>query len=151
MLEAHLGHFALAEELLTDADAASSASFDTLGTAISHLLRAEVRLTRGRRVEALADLGVVERIAARRLLPYEVLARTVKLLARLRATSRAETLLRRAETQTTAVSRAARARLLLARGELLLARSSTRYRARSGPPANRRRVGVGRLRRGRQP
>ncbi len=122
MLEAHLGRFALANQLLTDADAASSASDDTLGTAITYLLRAEVLMARGRPSEALADLAALERTAAKRLLPYEVLARGVKLLARLGATSRAEALLRRVESQTTAVSRGARARLLLARGELLLAR-----------------------------
>jgi DNA-binding SARP family transcriptional activator len=122
MLEAHLGHFASALDLLTQADVASSASDDTLGTAITRLLRAEVQLTRGRRAEALADLAVVERTAAQRLLPYEVLTRSVKLLARLGATARAESLLRRVEAQTTAISRAARARQLLARGELQLAR-----------------------------
>ena len=122
MLEAHLGHFALATELLADAGAASSGSGDTLGTAIAGLLRAEVQMTRGRRTEALADLAAIEQAAARRLLPYEVLARSVKLLARLGATSRAEALLRRVESQTTAVSGGARARLLLARGEVLLAR-----------------------------
>jgi tetratricopeptide (TPR) repeat protein len=122
MLEAHLGHFAVANQLLIDADAASSASDDTLGMATTYLLRAEVQMTRGRRAEALADLAALERTAARRLLPYEVLARSVKLLARLGATSRAEALLRWVESQTTAVSRGARARLLLARGELLLAR-----------------------------
>jgi DNA-binding SARP family transcriptional activator/Tfp pilus assembly protein PilF len=122
MLEAHLGHFAVANQLLTDAEAASSASDDTLGTATTHLLRAEVQLARGRRVEALSDLAALERIAARRPLPYEVLTHGVKLLSRLGATSRAEALLRRVESQTTAVSRGARARLLMARGELLLAR-----------------------------
>ena len=106
MLEAHLGRFALANQLLTDAEAASSASDDTLGTAITYLLRAEVLMARGRRSEALADLAALERTAAKRLLPYEVLARGVKLLARLGATSRAEALLRRVESQTTAVSRA---------------------------------------------
>ena len=44
MLEAHLGHFAVANQLLTDAEAASSASDDTLGTATTYLLRAEVQL-----------------------------------------------------------------------------------------------------------
>jgi len=122
MLEAHLGRFAAATELLTDADAASSASNDTLGTALTHLLRAEVRLTRGQRAGALADLAQVESTATQRLLPYEVLARGVKLLARLGATDRADALLRHVASQTTAVSRAARARLLLASGELLLAR-----------------------------
>jgi DNA-binding SARP family transcriptional activator/Tfp pilus assembly protein PilF len=121
LLEVHLGHFALAVDLLTEADVASSASDDTLGLAIAHLLRAEIQLARGRRGAALADLAVVERTAAQRLLPYEVLTRSVKLLARLGATTRAESLLRRVETQTTAVSRAARARQQLARGELLLA------------------------------
>jgi tetratricopeptide (TPR) repeat protein len=122
MLEAHLGHFAVANQLLTDAEAASSASDDTLGTAATYLLRADVQLSRGRRVEALADLAALERIAARRPLPYEVLTHAVKLLCRLGVTSRAEALLRRVESQTTAVSRGARARLLMARGELLLAR-----------------------------
>jgi tetratricopeptide (TPR) repeat protein len=122
MLEAHLGHFALATELLADAGAASSGSGDTLGTAIANLLQAEIQLTRGNRTEALADLAAIEQAAARRLLPYEVLGRSVKLLARLGATSRAEALLRRVESQTTAVSGGARARLLLARGEVLLAR-----------------------------
>ena len=122
MLEAHLGHFAVANQLLTDAEAASSASDDTLGTATTYLLRAEVQLARGRRAEALADLAALERLAARRPLPYEVLTHGVKLLSRLGATSRADALLRRVESQTTAVSRGARARLLGARGELLLAR-----------------------------
>jgi hypothetical protein len=122
MLQAHLGRFALANQLLTDAEAASSASDDTLGTAITYLLRAEVLMARDRRSEALADLAALERTAASHLLPYEVLGRGVKLLARLGAASRAEALLRRVEAQTTAVSRSARARLLLARGELLLAR-----------------------------
>ncbi len=125
MLEAHLGHFAVANQLLTDAEAASSASDDTLGTATTYLLRAEVQLARGRRVEALGDLASLERTAAARLLPYEVLTRGVKLLARLRATARAGALLHRVQSQTTAVSRAARARLLLARGELLLAQGET--------------------------
>ena len=125
MLEAHLGRFSLAHQLLTDAEAASTASDDTLGTAVSYLLRAEVQLARGRRAEALADLAALERIASGRLLPYEVLTRGVKLLARLGAASRAETMLRRVESQTTAVSRGARSRLLLARGELLLARGAT--------------------------
>jgi tetratricopeptide (TPR) repeat protein len=125
MLEAHLGRFAAATELLTDAEAASSASDDTLGTALTQLLRAEVCLTRGRRAEALADLAAIEATAARRLLPYEVLARSVKLLARLGAADRAEALLRQLGQQTTAVSRGARARLLLAQGEILLARRRT--------------------------
>ena len=64
MLEAHLGRFALANQLLTDAEAASSASDDTLGTAITYLLRAEVLMARGRRSEALADLAALERTAA---------------------------------------------------------------------------------------
>jgi DNA-binding SARP family transcriptional activator/Tfp pilus assembly protein PilF len=125
MLEAHLGHFAAAHRLLTDAEAASSASDDTLGSAVTHLLRAEVQLARGRRAEALADLAALERIAARRLLPYEVLTRGVKLFARLGAASQADAMLRRVASQTTAVSRGARARLLLARGELLLMRGQT--------------------------
>jgi tetratricopeptide (TPR) repeat protein len=122
MLEAHLGHFARAAQLLTDADAASSASNDTVGTAVTHLLRAEVHLTRGRQALALADLAAIEATAARRRLPYEVLARSVKLLARLGAPERGEALLRRLGQQTTAVSRGARARILLAQGEILLAR-----------------------------
>lgn len=122
MLEAHLGHFAVASQLLTDADAASSASDDTLGTATTYLLRADVQLARGRRAEALADLAALERIAALRPLPYEVLTRGVKLLSRLGSAPRAEALLRLVESQTTAVSRGARGRLLMARGELLLAR-----------------------------
>ena len=122
MLEAHLGHFAVANQLLTDAEAASSASDDSLGTATTYLLRAEVQLARGRRAEALTDLAALERIAARRPLPYEGLTHGVKLLSRLGATQRAEALLRRVESQTTAVSRGARGRLLMARGELLLAR-----------------------------
>ena len=124
MLEAHLGHFAVANQLLTDAEAASSASDDSLGTAATYLLRAEVQLARGRRAEALSDLAALERIAARRPLPYEVLTHSVKLLSRLGATTRAEALLHRVQAQTTAVSRGARARLLMARGELLLARGS---------------------------
>jgi tetratricopeptide (TPR) repeat protein len=122
MLEAHLGHFARANELLSAAAVASTASNDTLGTAVAYLLRAEIQMTRGRRAEALADLTELESAATRWLLPYEVLVRGVKLLARLGAVSRAQALLRRVESQTTAVSRGARARLLMARGELLLAR-----------------------------
>jgi tetratricopeptide (TPR) repeat protein len=125
LLEAHLGRFALAHRLLTDAEAASIASDDTLGAAVAHLLRAEVQLARGRPTEASADLTAIERTASRRLLPYEVLTRGVKLLARLGATARAEAMLRRVESQTTAVSRGARSRLLLARGELMVAQNAT--------------------------
>ena len=121
MLEAHLGRFARASELLDDAVTASGVAPDTLGTAIGHLLRADVALAVGDTVAALGDLTALERWATARPLPYEVVAHGVKLFARARRPTRADGLLRRLDAQTTAVSAAARARLLVARGELLLA------------------------------
>jgi DNA-binding SARP family transcriptional activator/tetratricopeptide (TPR) repeat protein len=121
LLEAHGGRFARARELLDDAVTGSTATGDTLGAAIGHLLRAEVVMTRGDTGTALSDLAAVESYAAAKPLPYEVLAHTVKLLARGRAIPRAAALLARLQSQTTAVSDAARARLLIARGEVLVA------------------------------
>ena len=121
MLEAHLGRFARARELLDDAVTASGVAPDTLGTAIGHLLRADVALATGDTAAAVGDLTAVERWSAARPLPYEVVAHGVKLLARARRPARARALLRRLDAQTTAVSPAARARLLIAGGEVLLA------------------------------
>lgn len=122
LLEAHGGRFARASELLDDAVTGSTATGDTLGAAIGHLLRAEVAMTRGDTATPLSDLAAIERYAAAKPLPYEVLTHAVKLLARARATPRAASLLARLQSQTTAVSDAARARLLIARGEVLVAR-----------------------------
>jgi tetratricopeptide (TPR) repeat protein len=126
LLEAHGGRFARASELLNDAVTGSTATGDTLGAAIGHLLRADVAMTRGDTVVALTYLATVEQYAMAKPLPYEVLTHAVKLLARTRATPRAASLLTRLQTQTTAVSDAARARLLIARGEVLLARGAAR-------------------------
>ena len=126
LLEAHGGRFAQAGELLSDAITGSTATGDTLGAAIGHVLRADVTMTRGDTAAALHDLTAVERYAMSAPLPYEVLAHAVKQLARTHATPRAASLLTRLQTQTTAVSDAARARLLIARGEVLLARGDVR-------------------------
>ncbi len=126
LLEAHGGRFARASELLDDAVTGSTATSDTLGAAIGHLLHAEVAMTRGDTATSLSDLAAVERYATAKPLPYEVVAHGVKLLARARATPGAVALLARLESQTTAVSDAARARLLVARGEVLLARGEAR-------------------------
>jgi tetratricopeptide (TPR) repeat protein len=126
LLEAHGGRFARASELLDDAVTGSSATGDTLGAAIGHLLRAEVAMTRGDTATPLSDLAAVERYAAAKPLPYEVLAHAVKLLARGHETLRAAALLARLQSQTTAISEAARARLLIAHGEVLVARGQAR-------------------------
>ncbi|MBA3260490.1 MAG: hypothetical protein H0T68_13625 [Gemmatimonadales bacterium] len=126
LLEAHGGRFTRANELLGDAVTGSTAASDTLGATIAHLLRAEVSMTRGDSARALADLATIERYAEAKPLPYEVVTHAVKLLARAEATPRAATLLDRLESQTTAISGTARARLLLARGEVLLARGRVR-------------------------
>ncbi len=125
LLEAHLGRFARARELLDDAVTASGVDSDTLGSAIGHVLRADVALGAGDTLAAQSDLAALERWAAARPLPYEIVAHGVKLLARAGRPARAATLLRRLEAQTTAVSAAARARLLVARGEVLLAEGRT--------------------------
>jgi tetratricopeptide (TPR) repeat protein len=125
LLEAHGGRFARARELLNDAVAGSTATGDTLGAAIGLVLRADVAMTRGDTAASLPDLAAVERYAMATPLPYEVLTHAVKLLARTRSTPRAASLLTRLQTQTTAVSDAARARLLIAAGEVLLARRAT--------------------------
>ncbi len=122
LLEAHEGRFDRARELLGDAVTGSTAASDTLGAVIARLLRSEVAMTQGDSAIALADLAAVERYAEAKPLPYEVVAHAVKLLARARATPRAAALLARLESQTTAISGTARARLLIARGEVLLAR-----------------------------
>jgi len=122
LLEAHRGRFTRARELLNDAVTGSTATGDTLGATIGHLLRAEVTMTLGDTTTPLADLAAVERYAAAKPLPYEIVAHAVKLLARAHAVPRATSLLGRLESQTTAISDAARARLLIARGEVLLAR-----------------------------
>ena len=125
LLEAHLGRFARARELLDDAVTASGVASDTLGSAIGHLLRADVALVAGDTAAAEGDLAALERWAAARPLPYEIVAHGVKLLARAGRPARAAALLRRLDAQTTAVSAAARSRLLVARGEVLLAEGRT--------------------------
>jgi tetratricopeptide (TPR) repeat protein len=122
LLEAHGGRLARARALLNDAVTGSTATGDTLGAAIGHLLRADVAMTRGDTTTPLSDLAAIERYAAAKPLPYEVLAHAVKLLARAHATPRAASLLARLQSQTTAISDAARARLLIAGGEVLVAR-----------------------------
>ncbi|MBA3318103.1 MAG: AAA family ATPase [Gemmatimonadales bacterium] len=125
LLEANGGRFARASELLDDAVTGSTATGDTLGAAVGLLLRAAVGMTRGDTAAPLSDLAAVERYAAATPLPYEVVAHAVKLLARAGATPRAASLLARLQSQTTAVSDPARARLLIARGEVLLAAGET--------------------------
>jgi tetratricopeptide (TPR) repeat protein len=126
LLEAHGGRFSRAHELLDDAVTGSTATDDTLGATIGHLLRAEVAMTRGDTATGLSDLAAVEYYAAAKPLPYEVLAHAVKLLARARETPRATSLFTRLQSRTTAVSDAARARLLIARGEVLVSGGEVR-------------------------
>ena len=125
LLEVHDGHFTRAAELLEEATVTSGAAADTLGAVIAHLLLADIRIAQGRPAEALSALRHIQAIAATRLLPYEVLGRSIKLLARIGAARRAEALLVTMREQTLAVSRAARARTLLATGELWLAQGRT--------------------------
>jgi tetratricopeptide (TPR) repeat protein len=83
-------------------------------------------MTLGDTATGLSDLAAVEYYAAAKPLPYEVLAHAVKLLARARETPRATSLFTRLQSRTTAVSDAARARLLIARGEVLVSGGEVR-------------------------
>ncbi len=95
LLEAHLGRFARGRELLDEAVTASGVDSDTLGSAIGHVLRADVSLVTGDTSAAKGDLAALERWAAARPPPYEIVAHGVKLLARSGQPARARTLLRR--------------------------------------------------------
>ena len=122
LLDAHNGRMARARQLLDDATAASASAGDTLGAATGAMIRAAVTLIQGDTAAAAADLERISQYASATLLPYEVLGHTVKLCARASRVSAAQALLLKLQRQTTAVSNAARARILLARGEVLLAR-----------------------------
>ena len=121
LLEVHDGHLATASELLGSAITASLATSDSLGAAIAHVLAAAVLMARGKPDDALAHLGLAEPFLLNQSAPYELRARTAKLLVRLGAIDRAQMVVAALERKTTAVSAVARARRLMAQGELQMA------------------------------
>jgi DNA-binding SARP family transcriptional activator len=121
LLEVYEGHLAAASELLGSAVTASLATGDSLGAATGHVLAAAVFMARRRPDEARGQLAFAEPFLLNQSAPYELRARTAKLLARLGATDRARLVVAALERKTTAVSHVARARRLMAQGELEMA------------------------------